>query len=82
MNSVVIDQSDVNLLIEGLNYDAAARGHVFKTKNIFIEDNSYEKFAVLKKCSELRSHSPYNVKLDIITSLEQRERMLRRGKCY
>ena len=35
-----------------------------------------------QKCSELRSHSQYNVKLSIITSLEQRESMLRRGKCY
>ena len=31
-----------------------------------------------QKCSELRSHSQYNVKLSIITSLEQRESILRR----
>ena len=35
-----------------------------------------------QKCSELRSHSQYNVKLSIITSLEQRESMLQREKCY
>ena len=35
-----------------------------------------------QKCSELRSHSQYNVKLSIITSLEQPESMLRREKCY
>ena len=35
-----------------------------------------------QKCSELRSHDHYNVKLNIITSLEQRKRMLRREKCF
>ena len=35
-----------------------------------------------QKCSELRSHSQYHVKLSIITSLEQRESLLPRGKCY
>ena len=34
-----------------------------------------------QKCSELRSHSQYNVQLSIITSLEQRETVLRREKC-
>ena len=31
-----------------------------------------------QKCSELRSHSQYTVKLSIIMSIEQRESMLRR----
>ena len=35
-----------------------------------------------QKCSELRSYSQYNVKLSIITSLEQRESILRREQGY
>ena len=35
-----------------------------------------------QKYSELRSHSQYHVKLSIITSLEQRESLLPRGKSY
>ena len=35
-----------------------------------------------QKCSELRSHSQHNIKLSIITSLEQRESMLRGENCF
>ena len=35
-----------------------------------------------QKCSELRSHSQYNVKLSTSTSPEQRKSMLRREKCF
>ena len=35
-----------------------------------------------QKCCELRSHSQYNLKLSISTSLEQRKNVFRREKCF
>ena len=52
--------------------NAAARRRAFKPKNIFIEDNTMNNLWS-QKCCELRSHSQYNLKLSISTSLEQRK---------
>ena len=35
-----------------------------------------------QKCCELRSHSQYNLKLSVSTSLEQRKNVFRREKCF
>ena len=51
----------------------------FLYNNLF-DDARLQKWS--RKCSELRSHSQYNVKLSIMTSLKQHESMLRREKCY
>ena len=61
--------------------NAAARRRAFKTKNIFIEDNTMNNLWS-HKCCELRSHSQYNLKLSISTSLEQRKNVFRREKCF
>ena len=51
-------------------------------QRIFLQKTRARNNLWSEKCSELRSHSQYNVKLSIITSLEKRESMLRRGECY
>ena len=61
---------------------ATARRRAFKTERIFLWETITMNNLWSKKCSELRSHSPYNIKLSIATSLEQRGRMLRRERCY
>ena len=48
---------------------------------VFIEDYCLLYNMWSQKCSELRSHFQYNVKLSLITSFEQRKSMLRREKC-
>ena len=75
----------VAILIRELKIcNAAARRRAFKQriflkKTIIPMNNLWS-----EKCSELRSHSQYNVKLSISTSLEQRKNMLRREiwKCF
>ena len=55
-------------------YDAIARRRVIKAKQIFIEDSNYKQFVdPVEEYSQVRSHAHYNVKLSIITSLEQRQ---------
>ena len=61
--------------------NAAARRRAFKTKHIFIEDNTMNNLWS-QKCCELRSHSQYNLKLSVSTSLEQRKNVFRRDKCF
>ena len=56
-------------------YDASskARRCVIKTKKTFVEDKNFEQFVEPEVFSSAYSHAHYNVKLSILTSLEQQQ---------